>query len=331
MEANSPEQAIIPTEAPQEVQPVPETPAFEQEMLSETVPDASGATFEEIVGVTQNPNQPEDQAPAKNDQVRYDYWQSEAAKLKNQLAEKEEILRQQTPVIDYVTQNPGVLKNGQAPVQAQPQQQQLAPQVEEAKEEFPPPPLKPEKPNVYSREDAYSDPASESAQYDATVDQWRDDMQTYNQLHTSYQVASLQETHDKEIANLRKYEDMRQADARQRAELDNARSYVKSRYDLGSEENLSAFISEMNDPNSVNMDDLVGYWKHKNGIAETAPPQSNSPQYQQQGSPTFEQLKRSQSVPTPMGVQASAGNQAADPSSNFMASLINDNNSRNIL
>tara|TARA_R100001530_G_scaffold99404_2_gene69109 strand:+ start:3620 stop:4612 length:993 start_codon:yes stop_codon:yes gene_type:complete len=330
MEANSPEQVTTPTEAPQAVQVTPDVPAFEQEIAAEATPEPQGTTFEEIVGVTPNPTEQNGEAPASNDQVRYGYWQSEAAKLKNQLAEKDEILRQQTPVIEYVTQNPGVLQNGQAPVVAQPQQQPQAPQVEEAKEEFPPPPLKPERPVAYSREDAYSDPASESAQYDATVEQWRDDMQTYNQLHTSYQVASLQENHDKEIANLRKFEDMRQADARQRAELDNARRYVKSRYDLGSEANLDSFIQEMNDPNSVNMDDLVGYWKHKNGIVDNAP-LSNSPQVPQQGSPTFEQLKRAQSVPTPMGVQTSAGNQAADPSNNFMSSLISEEKNRNLL
>lgn len=327
MEANSPEQATIPTEAPQDVQASPEVPTFEQDIISESKPEPQGTTFEEIVGVTPDPNQ-QDQAPTPNDQVRYSYWQGEAAKLKNQLAETEEILRQQTPVIEYVTQNPGVLR-GQAPV-ATPQPQPQEPQAEAQQEEFPPPPLKPERPGAYSREDAYSDPASESAQYDATVDQWRDDMQTYNQLHTSYQVASLQETHDKEIANLKKFEQNRQADARQRAEMDNARRYVKSRYDLG--ENLDQFISEMNDPNSVNMDDLVGYWKHKNGIPDNVgQPLGNSPQQPQQASPTFEQLKRAQSVPTPMGVQTSAGNQAADSSNGFMASLIGEEQSRNIL
>ena len=328
MEANNPEQVIPQQEAPQqEVQQ--DVPAIEASIDRE-ITEQQGTTFEEIIGVTEpEPGQapvPTDVAPQGNDQVRYQYWQSETAKLKDQLAQRDEILRQQTPVIDYVTQNPGVL-NGRV------QQPQAAPAGQEetqVEEEFPGPPQKPLQPAGYSREDAYQDAASESAKYDSAVEQWRDDMQMYNQLHTSYQVATMQETHDKEINELKKFEQMRQSDARQRSELDNATRYVKSRYDLGGETNLNRFVAEMNDPNSINMDDLVGYWKHKNGIADSGPmPVQNSPQ--QQSSQTFQQLKRAQSVPTPMGVQTSATNQAADPSNNFMQSLISDEKNRNLL
>ena len=328
MEANS-QQVVPEQEAPQQ-EVVQDVPAIEVG-LDREITDSQGSTFEEIIGVTeQEPGQvPAPQpAPKDNDQVRYQYWQSETAKLKDQLAQRDEILRQQSPVIDYVTQNPQVLNGSAPPPQAQPAQQA---ESQAAQEEFPGPPQKPQLPAGYSREEAYQDAASESAKYDSAVDQWRDDMQTYNQLHTSYQVATMQEAHDKEISELRKYEQMRQQDAKQRSELDNATRFVKSRYDLGGEENLQRFVSEMNDPNSINMDDLVGYWKHKNGIADSGPmPVQNSPQ-QSQPSQTFQQLKRAQSVPTPMGVQTSATNQAADPSNNFMSSLINEEKNRNLL
>jgi len=327
MEANS-QQVEPQQEAPQQ-EVTQDVPSFEA-AIDKEIAEPQGATFEEIIGVTeQEPGQvpvPPTVAPQGNDQVRYQYWQSEAAKLQNQLAERDEILKQQTPVIEYVTQNPQVLNGSvQAP--------QAAQQVQEAQkeEDFPPPPQKPQTPAGYSREDAFQDATSESAKYDSQVEQWRDDMQTYNQLHTSYQVATMQETHDREISELRKYEQMRQQDARQRSELDNATRYVKSRYDLGGDHNLNRFVNEMNDPNSINMDDLVGYWKHKNGIVDSGPmPVQNSPQ-QSQPSQTFQQLKRGQSVPTPMGVQTSAGNQAADPSNNFMASLINEEKRSNLL
>lgn len=326
MEANS--QQVVPEQEAPKQEVVQDIPAIEAGIDRE-ITESQGNTFEEIIGVTeQEPGQaPVPQAaPQDNDQVRYQYWQSETAKLKDQLAQRDEILRRQSPVIDYVTQNPQLLKG-----QAQQPPPQAEPEAQAAQDEFPGPPQKPQVPVGYSREDAYQDVASESAKYDSAVDQWRDDMQTYNQLHTSYQVATMQEAHDKEIGELRKYEQMRQQDAKQRSELDNATRYVKSRYDLGGEENLQRFVNEMNDPNSVNMDDLVGYWKHKNGIADSGPmPAQNSPQ-SHMPSQTFQQLKRAQSVPTPMGVQTSATNQAADPSNNFMSSLINEEKNRNLL
>lgn len=104
-----------------------------------------------------------------NDNVRYEYWQSQAAKLKNQLDE----VKEYQPMVDYLRSNPEAVQSitpgGQTPAEAAPTSQ--------AQEEFPPPPAKPEQPRGFSREEAYTDPSSDSAKYIDEVDKWRDDMQ----------------------------------------------------------------------------------------------------------------------------------------------------------
>jgi len=101
-----------------------------------------------------------------NDETRYQYWQSQADKYKNELES---------------------LKNTQpAPVQPE------APAVDTDADEFPSAPSKPQKPRLYSREEAYTDPASESARYDDELSQWRDDMNEYNSLITHLELNTNQ-------------------------------------------------------------------------------------------------------------------------------------------
>jgi len=101
----------------------------------------------------QETTQPATETNTENDERRYQYWQSQADKLKNENAKLKESMTQQP----------------QAPVQPEAPAQ---PQVEE----FPPPPAKPQRPRNFSREEAYSDPSSESARYLDEHESWRDDI-----------------------------------------------------------------------------------------------------------------------------------------------------------
>ena len=47
-------------------------------------------------------------------------------------------------------------------------------------EEFPAAPEKPQRPRTFNREEAYSDPNSESARYLDELEGWRDDINEYN-------------------------------------------------------------------------------------------------------------------------------------------------------
>ena len=246
------------------------------------------------------PPQPIESAPT-NDEVRYQYWQSEAAKKDNQIQEMQN-------TISNLSKQPAA----PAPTEAK------AP----GKEEFPPPPVKPERPIGYNREEAYADPNSTSAQYDTHVEQWREDMVTYGNLQNQYQIATMQEVYNKKIDGLQKIELQRQAYMREQQETSKVRQYVASNYDLG--DNLDNFISEMSDPKSINMNDLVGYYKYKKGIAGATPNANAQP------SPQFNQVKRSQSVPSPMGVQSGQSRVQTSPDDTFMDSLIKGEEKNNI-
>ena len=101
---------------------------------SNAAPQGQPATGEDTMGIMAQ----------DNDQRRYQYWQSQADKMK---AENEKLKQNMQKV---------------AAASAQPQPGQL---YNEEPEEFPPPPEKPARPRYFSREEANSDPASDSAKY----------------------------------------------------------------------------------------------------------------------------------------------------------------------
>ena len=306
---------------------------FEQEMGLPTQennapPPARGTVPEEQVAPPQAPPQDFSQnevAPEQtNEKVRYEYWQSQAAQMKNQL----DAVKEYMPMVDYLRNNPkavaNLTPNGQAPDGQVPEGQQ--PQSGQ-KEEFPPPPEKPQQPAGFSREEAFSDPKSESAIYLDSIEKWRDDSQMYNQLASQYEIATMRESYNKKIDGLEKVELERKHAEQTYREMQNVRSFVGQKYNLG--ENLDDFINTMNDPKSINMDDLVGYYQYKNG---RVPAPQAVPQTRPQPSQAFRQTQRAQSVPRPMGVQPAANPATAKSGSkSFMDALITDNNKHNIL
>ncbi len=256
------------------------------------------------------------QVPNDNDQVRYQYWQSQAAKLQNEL----QAVKDYAPMVDYLRNNPEAVQNltpgGKAPEGQVPQSQEP--------EEFPPPPAKPEQPAGFSREEAFSDPASASAQHLDEVEKWRDDMQQYNQLASQYEIAVMRENYNQKLDKFEKLELERKAYADNAKKMNDVRHYVNSNYDLG--DSVDDFINTMNDPSSLNMDELVAYYKFKKGmVAPTNVNNATAP------SSNFQQVKRAQSVPTPMGVQPAQSNAPTDASEGFMDLLINNDKHNNIL
>jgi hypothetical protein len=136
----------------------------------------------------------------------------------------------------------------------------------------------------------------------------------------------MRESYNKKLEKLENIEEDRQKAVAQQQEMNNVRQYVGSNYDLG--ENLDDFITTMNDPKSINMDDLVGYYKWKKGVANV---QQAAPQKTVPASNSFRQVQRAQSVPQPMGVQPAQSNAPSDPTDNFMDAIVNSDNNTNIL
>lgn len=233
-----------------------------------------------------------------NDTTRYQYWQSQADKYKNEL---EAIKQQQVPV----------------------QQQQIA-EPEPTVEEFPAAPDRPQQPRTFSREEAYADPNSESARYLNELENWRDDMNEYNSLKSQYQTALIEDKFNK-MENDRIEAAKRQEAAQMQAEQTaNIKSHVMGHHGMNENE-ANDFMTRMSDPNSINIDNLVQLYRMQQGGAA---PQNNAPA---QPSASFQQTKNAQQVPSPMGVMPS-GQSNADSRTmedKIMDTMIGSFNSKN--
>jgi hypothetical protein len=239
---------------------------------------------------------------AKNDDKRFEYWQSQASKTQNDMAQ----LQQQNQELMAQMQN------------AQSQQQYQ----EQPVEEFPAPPERPEKPRTFNREEAYSDPNSESARYLDDYESWRDDVTEYNSLKQEYTVASMQERLDAQeqqrIAEIQRQE----AYAMQNEQMGNVSTHLQGHYGF-EDSDAQEFIQQMSDPNSLSLDNLVQLYRLQKGQGQ--PDQNAGP------SPEFQQTQRAQQIPSPMGVQTGqgGGNDAKSESDTIMDNMIADFNGKN--
>tara|TARA_R110002020_G_scaffold214532_2_gene421580 strand:+ start:739 stop:1650 length:912 start_codon:yes stop_codon:yes gene_type:complete len=233
-----------------------------------------------------------------NDERRYQYWQSQADKLK---AENEQLKTQQAPPV--------------------------APQVQEKsnEEQFPLPPSKPERPAGFNREEGFSDPSSQSARYLDAVDSWRDEISEYDRLKSQYDNAVLQEKFDnmetQRVENIKRNQAY-QAERRQTAEI---KQHVMGHYGMDANQ-ASDFIAKMSKPESLNIDNLVRlYQMNEGGTVQQGQPTNSQP------SDTFKQVQNAQQVPSPMGVMPSgnANNDGRTVEDKMMDTMVGNFNQKN--
>jgi len=266
--------------------------------------------FEEVAGAVPeqgSPPEQETQAPQDNDEKRYQYWQSEADKARNEKQALEARLQ--------------ALESQQV----QPQAVQQTVQEPEQDLSFPPPPGKPQKPRSFSREEAFSDPSSESAQYLDDVDSWRDDMDDYNRLHNEFNTALVEEERGKieeERQNIMRAEAQKQQYQQQ---MSGIRNHLKTNYNASDEE-VANFVQVMDKPESVNVDNLFQLFRLQSG---NAPAPGSKPITETAKSESFEQMKRAQQVPTSMGVLPSSGNTQGKVEDNMIDAMVSEFNNRN--
>ena len=239
---------------------------------------------------------------AKNDEKRFEYWQSQTSQRDNQLAE----MQKQNEVL-----------------QTQMQQMQNVPQqAAEPVEEFPAPPSKPKKPRTYSREEAYADPNSESARYLDEYEEWRDDISDYNTKKQEYTVSQMQSKLDAQEQQRQDDIQRQQAYAAEQQQLQGVNTHLQGHYGFN-DTDAQEFIQQMSDPNSLSLDNLVQLYRLQKGQGQ--PNQNAGP------SPEFQQTQRAQQIPSPMGVQTGqgGGNDAKSDSDKIMDNIIGDFNSKN--
>tara|TARA_R110002096_G_scaffold208631_1_gene395258 strand:- start:97 stop:999 length:903 start_codon:yes stop_codon:yes gene_type:complete len=233
-------------------------------------------------------------AQVNNEERRFQYWQSEADKAKNENAQLKAQMQQ-----------------------VQSQQVQTTPaQQPEPVEEFPPAPDKPKAPLGFNRAEANEDPNSASAQYLNELDGWRDDIVQYNSLKGDYQTALVQEKFDAQ--ETRRVNEVKRAQAHQaqQSQMNGIYNRVQGEYGLSSED-AAEFVQTMSKPESLTMDNLVQLYRMQKGSGQPVQTQPNGP------SPTFNQQARAQQVPSPMGViPAQQNTSTASSEDSIMDSII---------
>jgi len=306
-------------DTPQQVNPNNTDSAFNAPAVPESSTNTNLTVEDAFMGVTETESQetPPSQEPApqvqetppteteyqaKNDEKRFEYWQSQAAQRENELKQLRGQLQQQPT--------------------SQPAQEQV-PQQKQV-EEFPAPPGRPQKPRGFSREDAWGDPASESARYLDEVDQWQDDITQYNELKHQYDMALMQEKFEGIEKEKAQATQRRETQIQQQREVQEISQYVQGHHGL-SEAETQEFIQTMSKPDSVSMDNLVALYRMQKGM-----PGQNVPQGTGQPSDTFTQTQNAQQIPSPMGVvTGNTGANTRSDSDQIMDSLIGDFNSNN--
>jgi len=239
------------------------------------------------------------QQDAKNDERRYQYWQSQAAQRENEL----QALRKQ---VEQVQSAPAT----------QPQEQA------ETVQEFPPPPQTPQKPAGFSREEAWSDSKSASAQYLDEKDSWDTDIAQYNELKHQYELAVMKEKLDDQGKYLGAQEQQRQNKIEQGRQISQISEHVQGHYGFNPTE-TKEFIKTMSNPESISMDNLVQLFRmnQASGQQVAAP---NGP------SGDFRQAKNAQQIPSPMGVMPSqAPQENRNDADSIMDDLIKSHKSKN--
>ena len=271
-----------------------------------SVADAFEGTDDTEQAIAEPESVPQQEAnvevPQENDEVRYQYWQSQADKMKNER--------------DQLQQQFNHLATQQTPAQTEPEP------VEESEPDFPPPPEKPQKPYTFNMDEALSDPQSESARFVQDENAWRDQMDEYKNLQFEYQMAMMQDEREKLQTERQNDIQRRDAEQKQTQEINNVKQHVMDQYKVDSQV-AEDFVRVMSDPSSINLDNLWKIYASDKGYGSPSAP-ANTP------SGEFQQVKRAQQVPPSMGVMPSqTGQNEGSVEDKIIDSMITDYNKQN--
>ena len=271
-----------------------------------SVADAFEGTDDVEQAIAEPESVPQQEAPVQqaqeNDEVRYQYWQSQADKMKN---ERDQLQQQ----------------FNQLATQQTPAQQETEP-VAEPEPEFPDPPEKPQKPYNFNMDEALSDPQSESARFVQEENAWRDQMDEYKNLQFEYQMAMMQDEREKLQTERQNDIQRRDAEVKQIEQTNEVKQHIMSQYKVDSQV-ADDFVRVMSDPESINLDNLWKLYASDKGYGSPIEP-ANKP------SGEFQQVKRAQQVPPSMGVMPSQTRQdEGNVEDKIIDSMIGDYNKQN--
>jgi len=257
------------------------------------------------------------QEPRNNDDVRYQYWQSQHDQLKSKYEQLE-------------AQNQQMMQHLAQLEQPQPQQPE--------EEAFPEPPAPPQKPYSFSQQDAMSDPNSESARYMVAMSEYNSTMNQYNLYKNQWLEAKQKE----QMQQLYQQQQQRDLEATRKADvstqINQVIAMVQQKYGVDYNTAMD-FVNTMSDNSSITVDNLFELYKmRKGGSAEQArlpngryaprpePNKNYNPFGASVPSQDFQQFQRAQSIPPSMGVHTAQGAQNEDPMITMMKETIAQSN-----
>ena len=178
--------------------------------------------------------------PAKEDSSRFEYWQSQADKVKSELSNAQQ---ERDYFRNLAEQQQSTGSNGQP--NGQPQQQ-AGVQEDSLKQ-----PVKPTKPVNYSEVDAYNDPESTSFKYRLEKERYQDDYMGY--------LEEKDENREKQMRAQYEY-----AYAQQQTAMvqNNAMSHAMNGYGFN-QTKAGDFVNWASDPNNVTVDHLIKLYMMK--------------------------------------------------------------------
>jgi len=260
-------------------------------LQQETTQPVTMPTLPENAFLEQKPSVQKTETP-DNDAVRYQYFQGQFDKERNRSAELERQLAAATAQLSQI-QPPRQEQETSDPLAGLPEL--VAPTM----------PEKPAAPQFYNREDAISDPSSESAKYDMAMQNWQNDQLMYMNDKMDY-VAKVQE---RKSLEQKKIEEEANAYLRQEqeysAKMNTVNSFIQSKG--GDEKVMEAFVSQMSSPESISMENLWTVFCINNGITPSTIPSTPPVQQVRQPSQSFQQVQRNQQLPN-MGLMPTQQN-----------------------
>lgn len=215
----------------------------QQDQNQATLPDFDDV-FSQVIGLGVEPeDDPEYQAPPQrqqtqsNDEIRYQYWQSQADKMRLEL----EALKAK-------------VEEKQAPPKEEPQR-------------FPDPPAPPRKPAGFSYEEAMGNPRSESAQYLAEKEEYDRNIYDYNTLRVEYELAQLRKEKEEFAKQRESLSQQAEAERQRELQMRQAAQVVMQKYGADAGTALR-FVHEMSSPESITMDNLWALYTMRNSGRE---------------------------------------------------------------
>ena len=271
-----------------------------------SVADAFEGTDDTEQAIAEPESVPQQEAnvevPQENDEVRYQYWQSQADKMKNER--------------DQLQQQFNHLATQQTPAQTEPEPEA------EPEPDFPDPPEKPQKPYNFSMDEALGDPSSESAKFVQQEQGWRDQMDEYKNLQFEYQMAMMQDEREKLRTDRQNDIQRREAETAQMEQMNGVKQQIMNQYKVDPQV-ADDFVRVMSDPTSINLDNLWKLYASDKGYGSPQQP-TNAP------SGEFQQVKRAQQIPSSMGVMPSqTGQNEGSVEDKIIDSMITDYNKQN--